>query len=62
MVNPLINKLRDQILVSPEEALKGKRVQRIARLLYFITKVRGAKVVRTFLGFLNLSLVEPKLI
>ncbi|GAA5841004.1 hypothetical protein JCM5353_004871 [Sporobolomyces roseus] len=48
MVNPLIQKLREQILLSPEQALRGKRVQRIARLLYFITKVRGAKVVLRF--------------
>lgn len=45
LVSPLIEKLRDRILSRRRQALGEIRVQRIARLLYFLTKVRGAKVV-----------------
>ncbi|GAA5987294.1 hypothetical protein JCM5350_008137 [Sporobolomyces pararoseus] len=48
LVSPLIEKLRDQILANGAQALGKIRLQRIARLLYFITKVRGAKVVVRF--------------
>ncbi|GAA5874980.1 hypothetical protein JCM16303_004967 [Sporobolomyces ruberrimus] len=48
LVSPLIEKLRDQILESGDAALDNVRVKRIARLLYFVTKVRGAKVVVRF--------------
>ncbi|GAA5967479.1 hypothetical protein JCM3765_004681 [Sporobolomyces pararoseus] len=48
LVSPLIEKLRDQILANGAGALDKIRIKRIARLLYFITKVRGAKVVVRF--------------
>ncbi|GAA5901543.1 Cin1p [Sporobolomyces salmoneus] len=48
LASPLIEKLRDEILSLSSEALGRIRVQRIARLLYFLTKVRGAKVVVRF--------------
>jgi len=45
LVSPLIEKLREEILNTGAQALERVRIQRIARLLYFLTKVRGAKVV-----------------
>ncbi|GAA5930095.1 Cin1p [Sporobolomyces koalae] len=48
IVSPLIDKLRHHILALGTQALSKTRLQRIARLLYFVTKVRGAKVVVRF--------------
>ncbi|KAM0747300.1 ARM repeat-containing protein [Meredithblackwellia eburnea MCA 4105] len=44
LVNPVINALRDHV-TQPDADLTTPRVKILARLLYFFTKVRGAKTI-----------------
>lgn len=44
LVSPLLNKLRAESR-RPGARLASKRLSRLARLVYFVTKVRGAKTV-----------------
>ncbi|GAA5998840.1 Cin1p [Rhodotorula paludigena] len=47
LVSPLLNKLRAEAR-RPGARLASKRLSRLARLVYFVTKVRGAKTVVRF--------------
>ncbi|GAA5821078.1 hypothetical protein JCM11251_001952 [Rhodosporidiobolus azoricus] len=62
LISPLLIKLREQVR-RPNPPLEGKRLNRLARLVYFVTKVRGSKVI---VGFFphetsDLSLLIPLL-
>lgn len=45
-MQPAVQQLRVHVR-QPDASLSTPRVQRLARLLYFFTKVRGAKTIRT---------------
>ncbi|BGP51780.1 hypothetical protein JCM10450v2_007736 [Rhodotorula kratochvilovae] len=47
LVSPLLSTLREQVR-RPDCNLAGKRIGRLARLVYFVTKVRGAKTIVRF--------------
>ncbi|GAA5901804.1 hypothetical protein JCM6882_008678 [Rhodosporidiobolus microsporus] len=62
LVSPLLAVLREQVR-RQNPPLEGKRLNRLARLVYFVTKVRGSKVI---VGFFphetsDLSLLIPLL-
>ncbi|GAA6008247.1 hypothetical protein JCM10207_000052 [Rhodosporidiobolus poonsookiae] len=62
LVSPLLLTLREQVR-RRELPLSSKRLNRLARLVYFVTKVRGAKVVVRFFPHetSDLSLLLPLL-
>ncbi|GAA6037600.1 hypothetical protein JCM8097_006134 [Rhodosporidiobolus ruineniae] len=62
ILDPLLVRLRDQVRL-PSPPLAGKRLNRLARLIYFVTKVRGSKVVGRFFPHetSDLSLLIPLL-
>ncbi|BGP20093.1 hypothetical protein JCM10213v2_008228 [Rhodosporidiobolus nylandii] len=62
LVSPLLLALRQQVR-QPEPPLTSKRLNRLARLVYYVTKVRGSKVIVRFFPHevADLSLLIPLL-